>query len=122
DRMRVLAEIATFVFTRLSFSRKGFLDAMTFVAVLAFCLVLEWRKERSLRRYGTRGFRTDLLYAFVYLSGIYSLLVGLPVYRFLTTRLTQWVPSLQTHALTHVPAPLQFILGLAIADLTYYFW
>ena len=120
--MKALTDIATFVLTRFSFSRKGVFDVLTFVGVLAFCLVLEWRKERSLRRYGSRGFRTDLLYSFVYLSGIYSLLVGLPVYRFLTTRLTHWVPALQTHALTHVPAPVQFIVGLAIADVTYYFW
>jgi sterol desaturase/sphingolipid hydroxylase (fatty acid hydroxylase superfamily) len=84
--------------------------------------VLEAVKRRSLRRYNATSFRTDLLYAFVYLSGAYSLFVGLPVYRFLTRQLSQWVPFLQTHALTGLPAPVQFIAGLVAADLTYYLW
>ncbi len=123
--MHVIVDLATYLLTRLSaisLTRKGIVDALTFAAVLVFCLVLEGIKRRSVRRYGARSFRTDLLYSLVYLSGAYSLLVGLPVYRFLTTHLSQWAPYLQMQALTHVPAPLQFIGGLAIADLTYYFW
>ena len=123
--MKFVAELATLLFARLSavsLTRKGIVDAATFVVVLAFCLALEWRKQRSIRRYASRAFRTDVIYSLVYLSGAYSLFVGLPVYRFLTSHLSRWVPFLQTHALAHVPAALQFICGLAIADLTYYLW
>ena len=123
--MTVIAELAAYLFARLSaisLTRKGVVDAATFLGLLAFCLALEWRKQRSIRRYASRAFRTDVLYSLVYLSGAYSLFVGLPVYRFLTRQLSHWVPFLQTHALTHFPAPLQFVCGLAIADLTYYLW
>jgi sterol desaturase/sphingolipid hydroxylase (fatty acid hydroxylase superfamily) len=123
--MHEIANILAFLISRLSnltVSRKGFFDAVTFAAVLVFCLVLEFIKHRSVRRYGAKSFRTDLLYSFVYLSGAYSLLIGLPVYRFLFTHLSRWVPFLQTHALSNLPAPVQFIAGLVAADLTYYLW
>jgi len=120
--MKLLVEIANFLATHLSLNRKGIVDILTFGGVLLFCLALEWRKERSLRRYGSKTFRTDLIYSLVYLSGAYSLFVGLPLYRFLTASVTRWVPFLQTHAMSHVPVGLQFILGLAAADLTYYLW
>ena len=123
--MKLITELATFVLSRLSaltFTRKGIFDAATFAAVLLFCLALEWMKRRSIRRYGAKAFRTDLLYSFVYLSGAYSLFVGLPVYRFLTVHLSHWVPFLQTHALTGLPAPVQFVAGMAAADFTYYLW
>src|SRR5207248_5962063 len=48
--------------------------------------------------------------------------VGLPVYRFLTTHLSRWTPFLQTHALSSLPAPAQFLVGLLVADFTYYLW
>src|SRR6266487_5051856 len=98
--MRLITEIATFALHRLSamnFTRNGVFDVLTFAAVLLFCLILEAVKRRSVQRYGSRGFRTDLIYSFIYLSGAYSLFVGLPVYRFLTTHLSQWLPFLQTH-------------------------
>lgn len=123
--MKVLLELATYVLGRvatLAPTRKGIVDAVTFVAVLAFCFILEAIKRHSIRRYGARGFRTDLLYSLVYLSGAYSLFVGLPVYRFLTTHLSRSAPFLQTHLLAGLPAPLQFAAGLAVADLTYYLW
>src|SRR6266496_4220135 len=123
--MKLIAELGAYVRSRLStltLTRKGIVDVATFVAVLVFCLVLEWVKRRSVRRYGAKGFRTDLLYSLVYLSGAYSLFVGLPVYRFLTTHLSHWVPFLQTHLLTGLPAPVQFIAAMAAADFTYYLW
>jgi sterol desaturase/sphingolipid hydroxylase (fatty acid hydroxylase superfamily) len=123
--MKAITELAAYVLARLStmsINRKGIFDALTFVAVLVFCLALEWHKQRSVRRYASRAFRTDLIYSMVYLSGIYSLLIGLPIYRYLTSHLSRWVPFAQTHALAHVPAVLQFAIGLVIADFTYYMW
>jgi sterol desaturase/sphingolipid hydroxylase (fatty acid hydroxylase superfamily) len=123
--MKQIAEAFSYLLGRLAnfgLNQKGVTDAITFVAVLAFCLILEAIKRRSLRRYSAMSFRTDLLYSLVYLSGAYSLFVGLPIYRFLTHHLSEWVPFLQTHLLTGLPAPVQFVAGLAVADLTYYLW
>ncbi|MDQ6801194.1 MAG: sterol desaturase family protein [Acidobacteriota bacterium] len=123
--MKLIAEAGAYLLHRLSsfgLNQKGVTDAITFAAVLAFCLILEAVKRRSLRRYRATSFRTDLFYSLVYLSGAYSLFVGLPVYKFLTRLLTEWVPFLQTRILVGVPAPVQFLVGLAAADLTYYLW
>lgn len=123
--MNAILDALQYLWARLasaSFTSKGLFDAATFVAVLVFCLILEGVKRHSVKRYGSKAVRTDLIYSFVYLSGIYSLFVGLPVYRFLLTHLSRRVPFLQTHALANVPAPVQFLCGLAVADLTYYLW
>src|SRR5207237_1407540 len=50
--MTVIAELAAYLFARLSaisLTRKGVVDAATFLGLLAFCLALEWRKQRSIR-------------------------------------------------------------------------
>ncbi|HKB78848.1 MAG TPA: sterol desaturase family protein, partial [Thermoanaerobaculia bacterium] len=123
--MTLIAELMSYALLRLSrltLTQKGVTDALTFVAVLLFCLALEGVKRHSVRRYGSKGFRTDVLYSLVYLSGAYSIFVGLPVYRFLMTHLSHWVPFLQTHILIGLPAPVQFLAGLAAADFTYYLW
>jgi len=54
--MTVIAELAAYLFARLSaisLTRKGVVDAATFLGLLVFCLALEWRKQRSIRRYAS---------------------------------------------------------------------
>ncbi len=113
----LIRHIRTFVSTE-----KGIADIATFVAVLFFCLAIEYARYRSARRYGWKGFRTDLLYSAVYLSGAYSLFVGLPIYRFLTGVLSAHVPFLQTRALEGLPVAAQLMVALVVSDLTYYTW
>ena len=56
-------------------------DLAAFSTVLLFVFLIDRsRKER----YGAKSFRVDLTYAFFYLCGVYTLLVGLPLFRALT--------------------------------------
>jgi sterol desaturase/sphingolipid hydroxylase (fatty acid hydroxylase superfamily) len=123
--MDLLLSVFRFISGRLTefvSSQKGTADLAAFAIVLIFSLVVEYRRTRSVARFGAKSFRTDLVYSLVYLSGAYSLFVGLPIYRFLTKTLSHAVPFLQTHALVGLPAPLQFLIALVAADFTYYFW
>jgi sterol desaturase/sphingolipid hydroxylase (fatty acid hydroxylase superfamily) len=123
--MELVIDIAAFLVRHIQTyvaTEKGIADIATFAGVLVFCLVIEYARIRSARRYGWKGFRTDLLYSAVYLSGAYSLFVGLPIYRFLTGVFSAHVPFLQTHALEGLPVAVQLVVALAVSDLTYYTW
>lgn len=123
--MHFLADLSTFVFGRIArfvLTQKGIADIASFVGVLTLCIIAEYARTRSVARYRSRGLRTDLLYSAVYLSGAYSMFVGLPMYRMLTSAIARYAPFLQTHALDGLPAPVQFMIALVIPDLTYYLW
>ncbi len=93
-------------------------DFAGFSTVLLFVFLIDRsRKER----YGAKSFRVDLTYAFFYLCGVYTLLVGLPLFRALT-RLFDSLFHASTLPLTSTPMAVQITIGIVSVDLFSYAW
>jgi sterol desaturase/sphingolipid hydroxylase (fatty acid hydroxylase superfamily) len=76
--------------------------------------VLERINGRDPRRYLSRGFRTDLLYTFIYRGGIFTLFVFAPIAGLLNLGLTENAPR------STISAPLAIIFYLVVSDFLAY--
>ncbi len=93
-------------------------DLVGFATVLLFVIAID-RSRKG--KYAAKPFRVDLTYAFFYLFGVYTLLVGLPVFRLLT-RAFDSIFHGHTLPLGSIPMPLQVAIGIVSVDLFSYAW
>ncbi len=93
-------------------------DLAGFVSVLFFVI---WIDHSRKQRYAVKSFRVDLTYAFFYLCGVYTLLVGLPMFRALT-RIFDTLFHGRTLSLGNAPMALQIAIGIISVDLFSYAW
>lgn len=123
--MHLIVELTAFVFQRIAdfvLTQKAIADIASLLAVLSLCFISLYAKRRSAAGLFTKNLATDLLYSAVYLSGAYSIFVGLPIFRALKHLMGHYAPYLQTHALDAMPWLLQFMITIVVADLAYYTW
>jgi sterol desaturase/sphingolipid hydroxylase (fatty acid hydroxylase superfamily) len=79
--------------------------------------VLEALSSANLRRYYSRSFATDLLYAVMYIGGLYSLLISAPVLAVIALALPE---SWRLHVLDALPPVAAFFAYWLIADAIQY--
>ena len=96
-------------------------DVAGFATILLFVFLIDRSRKQNGERYARGAFRVDLTYAVFYLCGIYTLFVGLPVFRFLT-RLFDSAFAGHALPLGNLPAPLQIAIGIVAVDLFSYAW
>ncbi|HKB78849.1 MAG TPA: sterol desaturase family protein [Thermoanaerobaculia bacterium] len=96
-------------------------DIIGFVSILLAVMAIDAIRRRDMSRYGGRSFRVDLTYAFFYLFGIYTIFVGVPLFRFLT-RLFDSLFGAHVLPLAGLPSGVQIALGLVTVDLFSYEW
>jgi sterol desaturase/sphingolipid hydroxylase (fatty acid hydroxylase superfamily) len=96
-------------------------DVAGFTSVLLFAILLDRVRKQDTSRYARRAFRVDLTYAFFYLFGVYTVLVGLPLFRFLT-RIFDSLFHGRALPLGTLPVAVQILIGLVAVDLFSYGW
>ena len=96
-------------------------DIAGFATVLLFVILIDRSRRHHVERYAHGSFRVDLTYAFFYLCGIYTLFVGLPVFRLLT-RFFDSLFAGRTLPLGGLPMALQIAIGIVSVDLFSYAW
>ena len=96
---------------------KGLLSATAMtVALFVVILVLERRCGGDLRRYRTRNFATDVLYALFYRGGVYNVLVYAPIFALIESILPPW----RLNLLSHFPPAVAFLVFWILADFLSY--
>jgi sterol desaturase/sphingolipid hydroxylase (fatty acid hydroxylase superfamily) len=93
-------------------------DLAGFISVLIFVI---WIDRSRKQRYTAKSFRVDITYAFFYLCGVYTLLVGLPLFRALTRVFDSLFHS-RTLPLGNAPMAVQIAIGIISVDLFSYAW
>ena len=119
--MPAIRDIVTLVIAKLPSIASHYVsiaDVAGFASVLLFVILID-RSRRE--RYGARSFRVDLTYTSFYLFGIYTFLVGLPVFRLLT-RLFDALFHGHTLPLANAPMAVQVAIGIISVDLFSYAW
>jgi sterol desaturase/sphingolipid hydroxylase (fatty acid hydroxylase superfamily) len=95
-------------------------DLAGFFTILLFVVLIDRaRQERA--RYARTSFRVDLTYAAFYLLGVYTLFVGLPLFRLLTRAFDKLFAG-HVLPLGGLPVFVQIGIGIVIVDLFSYGW
>ncbi|MBV9217128.1 MAG: sterol desaturase family protein [Acidobacteria bacterium] len=76
------------------------------------------KRERSLRRFWTKSFRTDIAYSIWF--PIYTLLIGLPLTIFVSQNVDAYFPLVHLRVLSYLPVWLNFVIWILLVDLTIY--
>jgi sterol desaturase/sphingolipid hydroxylase (fatty acid hydroxylase superfamily) len=96
-------------------------DIAGFATILLFAVLIDRSRKQHVDRYARASFRVDLTYAFFYLCGVYTLFVGLPVFRLLT-RLFDSAFAGHALPLSNLPMAFQIVIGIVAVDLFSYAW
>src|SRR5207245_5199177 len=92
-----------------------------FATVLLFVILIDRSRKTTGGRYAAASFRVDLTYTVFYLFGIYTLFVGLPLFRLLTRVFDSFFHG-RALPLGALPVPLQIAIGIISVDLFSYAW
>lgn len=96
-------------------------DVAGFLTVLLLVVILDRVRKQPFARYRESAFRVDLTYAVIYLFGVFTLLVGLPLFRLLT-RSFEALFGVRTSPVAGLPAAVQVAIGIVAVDLFSYAW
>src|SRR5712692_416360 len=96
-------------------------DLVGFFAILLFVILIDRARQERATRYARTSFRVDLTYAAFYLLGVYTLFVGLPLFRVLTRAFDKLFAG-YVLTLGGLPGFVQIAIGIVIVDLFSYAW
>jgi sterol desaturase/sphingolipid hydroxylase (fatty acid hydroxylase superfamily) len=89
------------------------------VMFLGAMLVIDTRSGRGIRRYLSPGFKTDLLYTFLMVGGIYGL-IQQPLLDWIDSLMRYNASFLYLDMLRHLPEPVKLVAFLAAVDFCRY--
>lgn len=102
-------------------AERDFYGVMILSLILAF--IVDIQRSRNLRRrYGSKGFRTDLVYAAVGLSHIQSLWIIAPFAAALNAAKDVWTPWFQLNGYISFPLWVSLLLALLFKDFWCYWY
>lgn len=96
-------------------------DVGGFLTILLFVVILDRVRKQNGERYRAAAFRVDLTYAVFYLLGVYTLFVGLPLFRLLTRAFDAMFRG-RVLPLAQLPEAAQIAIGIVAVDLFSYAW
>ena len=100
--------------TRLYASLRPFAPSfLMFALMFTLIVLLEARSHANLGRYRQRGFWSDVIYAVFYTSGIYLLLLYLPI-------MALFSPTARLDLLPRLPVPVAMALSFLVVDCANY--
>jgi sterol desaturase/sphingolipid hydroxylase (fatty acid hydroxylase superfamily) len=96
-------------------------DYFKLALILAITVLLEIAARKNWRfRYGSRGFRVDVLYFVFYYGGIYHLFLWTPMYKWMIGLVTEHAPWLQMHLLSGMSPVVQIVVMVLVSDFVGY--
>jgi sterol desaturase/sphingolipid hydroxylase (fatty acid hydroxylase superfamily) len=96
-------------------------DLAGFLTILLFVILIDRARQERATRYTRTSFRVDLTYAAFYLLGVYTVFVGLPLFRLLTRTFDKLFAG-HVLPLSRLPGFVQIGIGIVIVDLFSYAW